>query len=89
MPLPGHEGLQHCHTLFGEVVLPYNMFQCLEVTRDHMHRLHLFLTLGSQADGSKRIPQDGKDVLNIKDTEMCSSIRADSNATYLDEAKQN
>lgn len=50
-PLPGHEGLQHCHALFGKVVLPNNMLQCLEMTGDHMHRLHLFLTLRNQENG--------------------------------------
>lgn len=65
MPLPGHEGLQHCHALFGEVVLPNNMLQCLEVTRDHMHGLHLFLTLGKGGGGGRGVPQE-KNVLHTK-----------------------
>lgn len=43
--LPGHEGLQHSHALFGEVVLSNDMLQSLEVAGDHNHRFHLILAL--------------------------------------------
>lgn len=48
--LPGHEGLQHSHVLFGEVVLLNNVLQTVEVAGNHQHRLHLVLTLSSQED---------------------------------------
>lgn len=44
-PLPGHEGLQHSHALFGEVVLSNNVLQGVEVTGNHQYRLYLVLTL--------------------------------------------
>lgn len=53
--LPGHEGLQHSHTLFGEVILSNNVLQGLQVARHHQHRLHLVLTLtGWRAGGGMK-----------------------------------
>lgn len=43
--LPGHESLQHGHVLLGEVVLSHHVLQCVEVTRNHLHGLHLVLAL--------------------------------------------
>lgn len=55
-PLPGHEGLQHSHVLFGEIVLSNHVFQRLEVTWNNEHRLYLVLTLNSVEDGDRRKP---------------------------------
>lgn len=49
-PLPGHERLEHRHVLFGEVVLPNNVLQGVEVTRDDDHGLDLVLTLSGAED---------------------------------------
>lgn len=53
-PLPGHEGLQHSHALFGEIVLSDHMLQGLEVAGNHNHRLHLVLALSNRGGGSER-----------------------------------
>lgn len=55
--LPGHESLQHGHVLLGEVVLSHHVFQRLQVTRNHQHRLHLVFAL----DGA----QDERDVNHV------------------------
>lgn len=54
--LPGHEGLQHSHVLLGEVVLSNNVFQGMEVARDHEQGLDLVLTLSIAEDSA-----DGQD----------------------------
>lgn len=45
MSLPGHEGLQDGHALFGKIVLADRMLYGVEVTGNHQHRLHFVLTL--------------------------------------------
>lgn len=51
MPLPGHESLQHSDVVLGEVVLAHNVLQGLQMTRHHMYRLHLVLTLNETERG--------------------------------------
>lgn len=64
-PLPRHERLEHCHVFFGEVVLPNDVLQGMEMTRDDEHGLDLVLTLSSaeggmvgRMGGNKRTTED-------------------------------